>query len=370
MIGGNPQGLARAERALGLASRAVAFESTFMQYPCDEILFENIHGFFPTERRRWRFLHHALRDFDVIHFNFGQSIAPTLNPDWQPAMLRWRLVRLYQRLCEQRDLPFLKWAGKGIIVTYQGDDARQGDHCRAHFSRSPAHEPDSSYYSAASDEHKRRRIARFARYADRIFALNPDLLHVLPQRAEFLPYAHIDLEDWQVIAPRPSAIPTIAHAPTNRSVKGTRYLLDAVARLQAEKIPFHFKLVEGLSNRWARAVYEACDLLVDQLLVGWYGGLAVECMALGKPVVCYIRETDLQFIPAAMRQKLPIIPATPETIYEVLKNWLTVRKHELPELGLRSRKYVEEWHSPSQVAVRLRSVYEEIMSSKSPARRP
>jgi glycosyltransferase involved in cell wall biosynthesis len=105
-------------------------------------------------------------------------------------------------------------------------------------------------------------------------------------------------------------------------------------------------------------------LLIDQLLVGWYGGLAVECMALGKPVVCYIREEDLKFIPARMRRDLPIIQATPATLYTVLKAWLTVRQDELRQAGHQGRMYVEQWHDPLKIAAKLQSEYEAILASK------
>ena len=91
-------------------------------------------------------------------------------------------------------------------------------------------------------------------------------------------------------------------------------MLDAIARLQAEGSALELLLVEKLSHAEARRVYERADLLVDQLLAGWYGGLAVELMALGKPVVCYIRESDLKFIPPQMQQDLPIINARPMRI--------------------------------------------------------
>jgi glycosyltransferase involved in cell wall biosynthesis len=100
--------------------------------------------------------------------------------------------------------------------------------------------------------------------------------------------------------------------------------------------------------------------LVDQLLAGWYGGLAVELMALGKPVISYIRQNDLTFIPDQMRQALPIINATPQTIYAVLKEWLTVRRGELPRYGEISRAYVERWHDPRRIAQRLKEEYEAI----------
>jgi glycosyltransferase involved in cell wall biosynthesis len=125
-----------------------------------------------------------------------------------------------------------------------------------------------------------------------------------------------------------------------------------------------FLLVEGVSNAQVRCMLERADLVVDQLLTGWYGAVAVEAMALAKPVVCYIRQDDLKFIPEEMRKDLPIINATPTTFYEILKEWVTARRQELPELGMRSRRYVEKWHDPLKIAAQLRSEYEKIIASK------
>jgi len=158
---------------------------------------------------------------------------------------------------------------------------------------------------------------------------------------------------------------TLLHAPTHRGVQGTRYVLEAVQQLREhDQLDVELLLVEGLSHEEARRCYQRADLLIDQLLVGWYGGLAVECMALGKPVVCYIREEDLKFIPTQMRRDLPIIQATPATLYTVLKAWLTVRRDELRQAGHQGRMYVEQWHDPLQIAARLQREYEAILASK------
>lgn len=372
LIGGNPPGLARAERKLGLDSHAVAFQQNYLQYKTDEVLFGPHDPIAVQEIKRWKFLWRVLRQFDIIHFNFGESLMPVRRRQVSATQSFKRKLKVfdwYREWLELQDLPLLKRAGKGIVVTYQGDDARQGDYSRANFPISIAQEVDENYYPPGSDQHKRWRIQRFATYADRIFALNPDLLHVLPTQAQFLPYAHIDLREWQPIknengdSARP---PVVIHAPSHRGAKGTRFILDAVARLQSEGIPFEFVLIEQLSNAEARKLYEKADLLIDQLLAGWYGGLAVELMALGKPVFCYIRECDLKFIPAAMRQDLPIINVTPDTLYTGLKEYLTVRRNELPAIGQRSRQYVEKWHDPLKIAARLKTEYEAIMASKQP----
>jgi hypothetical protein len=141
--------------------------------------------------------------------------------------------------------------------------------------------------------------------------------------------------------------------------------LEAINRVKRDGIPVDFVLVEDLPHQEARRAYGRADLVIDQLLAGWYGGFAVEAMALAKPVICYIREDDLAYIPAEMRAHLPIINATPDSIYSVLKRWLTASPGELRERGLESRRYVERWHDPIRVVSRLVGDYQRIAMKKS-----
>jgi hypothetical protein len=304
-----------------------------------------------------------MRDYDIIHFNFGQSTMPQQIPtdgsssDGYFALAK-RLRNSFVSVLELNDLRLLKWIGKGIVMTYQGDDARQGDFLRSRFKISPADE--SGYYTPESDRMNRQRIARVDQWADAIFAVNPDLLHVLPARARFLAYAHLDIA---AIRPAPQSshsVPVVVHAPSHRGVKGTRFILDAVRRLKSEGVRLEFVMVEGVAHTEAMKLYANADLLVDQLLVGWYGGLAVELMALAKPVVAYIREEDMHFVPKVMREQLPVVNATPQSVYQVLRDLLTSRRHQLRELGERGRKYVETWHDPVRVAATLKITYERI----------
>jgi glycosyltransferase involved in cell wall biosynthesis len=357
--------LARSERELGLASWAITAQQNYLNYSTDEVLLGANENRLKLELKRLPLLWRIWRSFDIVHFNSGQTLMPqrVMRSAGRYSSPLLSLYQGYVRLVELRDLPVLKAMGKGIVVTFQGDDARQGDYCAAHFAINAVNEVEPGYYTGAADAHRRHRIAQIARYADRIYALNPDLLHVLPRQAQFLPYASVDPRQWQPsISANLPAAPTVLHAPSHRGVKGTRFVLEAVQRLESEGTPFKFVLVEGLSNAEARQLYQQADLLVDQLLIGWYGGLAVELMALGKPVVCYIREEDLKFIPAAMRAELPIINATPATIYATLKTWLTDRKDELAAVGRKSRAFAERWHDPLAIAGELKRDYAAILA--------
>jgi len=269
---------------------------------------------------------------------------------------------VYAGLCEQRDLKWLKRAGVGIVVTYQGDDARQGNVCREKFEITSVNELGDEYLSPDDDELKRKRIAIVERFADQVYALNPDLLHVLPSDARFMAYSSVAAKEISPTFPDSQIdIPVLMHAPTFRGGKGTKHILNAVDRLRsADKLEFRFELIEGLSHSEAMRAYRRADLVIDQLWAGWYGAFAVEVMALGKPVVCYIRDEDLGFIPSEMRNDLPFINATPWSIYDVLKEWLTSRRSELTTRGRWSRHYVQRWHDPHSIATQLQQRYKQI----------
>jgi len=371
MTRGHPYALALAEREVGLESWSLALEQTPFDFESDEVVFSRPANPLVRELWRWPLLWRAIRKYDVIHFNCGQSLMPVSVGIGSPQAdnhARWAraLYNRYVRAFEQCDLRVLKRAGKGIVVTYQGEDARQGDYCRQHFETNYVEEVERGYYSAESDDRKRKRIDTFARYADRIYSLCPDLLHVLPHHAEFLPYAHVDLRVWRPAetTSQVNDAPVVLHAPSHRGVKGTRFILEAVSRLQQEGVKLEFVLVENMAYPDAKRAYQRADLLIDQLLCGWYGGLAVELMALGKPVMCYLRDSDLGFVPETMRDELPIIRITPETVYDELKEWLTRRRGHLSDLGRRSRAFVECWHDPLRIAERLKNDYQRILQER------
>jgi glycosyltransferase involved in cell wall biosynthesis len=294
------------------------------------------------ELRRWRFVLRSLRGFDVVHFNFGSTLLPPAHPEAS------FLGRLYGSLVGGRDLQLLP-KRTAVFVTYQGDDARQA---RERFATLPP-----GYYDPAVDAAKRRSIARLARRADGVYALNPDLLEVLPPSATFLPYASVDLRTWTPVDAKRAKLPVVVHAPTDRGVKGTEHLVRAVDTLRSEGLAIDLVLVEGLSREQARAVYERADIIVDQLLTGWYGGLAVEGMALGKPVVAHIADEDLEHVPPDLSRELPVVRATTETIATVLRELLSSRREQLPDIGLRGRAFVERWHDPLAVARTTSAAY-------------
>lgn len=242
-----------------------------------------------------------------------------------------------------------------ILVQYQGSDARQGDYCLDNYDISIAHRVCcQDYFNENSDNFKRKQISLLSKFCHKIFSLNPDLMNVLPPKAEFMPYGHFFPQEHKPIYNQIEERPIrIGHAPTHRGVKGTEFIINTINKLKKRGYDFEFILIEGLKNEKALKCYEYLDILVDQLYAGWYGGLAVECMALGKPVCSYIRESDLGFIPQEMCNDLPIVNVTEDTLEEKLVNILEMDREELLSLAKASRHYVEKWHDPIKIAEKL-----------------
>jgi len=190
--------------------------------------------------------------------------------------------------------------------------------------------------------------------ADRVFILNPDLAYEVSQ-AVFLPYASVEVESFETVPPKTQGKITILHAPSDPFIKGSPLIHDAVERLKSH-FPIDFVLLEGLPHAEALKVYKKADLVIDQVLCGWYGGLAVEAMALAKPVACYIRDADLDAVPPEMAAELPIIRITPTTIESDLKNIFS-RRAEWPEWGRKSREFVLRWHNPEKIAKAMLQSY-------------
>ena len=133
--------------------------------------------------------------------------------------------------------------------------------------------------------------------------------------------------------------------------------------LRTEGYPVELILVEGMSRDRAFQEYKKADIFVAQLLTGWYGGIAVEGMALGKPVICYLRYSDFDVLPDPMAEEIPIVNATPATFADVLRRLIS-DPGLCNELGQRGRAFVEKWYDPMKIAQQTKALYERLVSER------
>ncbi|MCC6865831.1 MAG: glycosyltransferase [Ignavibacteria bacterium] len=130
----------------------------------------------------------------------------------------------------------------------------------------------------------------------------------------------------------------IVHIPSDDGIKGTKYILEAVEKLKGENISFDFKLIRNIPHNKVIEEIQNADILIDQMVAGWYGLISVESMALGKTTVCYLRKDLYNYIP-----DIPIINLNPDNLAQGLKE-LIHNKQKLIEYGNAGRKFVEKYH--------------------------
>lgn len=237
--------------------------------------------------------------YDVIHFHYHSAL---------PHALRYV------------DLPLWRMLGRKVIIQFEGSDLR-GHH------------------------HILPRV-----FSNAIIVTTPDLLK-WERKASYIPGA-IDLKELPYVGLKSHVGPIrIVHAPTNRAIKGTNYIINAVQELQSQGYAIELDLVENVSYQEAIERYKKADIVIDQVLIGWYGLVAIEAMALGKPVMVHIREDLRHYITGA-----PMLFTSPKT----LANDLIVLIQDAglrQKLSQRGRDYVERVHDAAQIAKGLVEIY-------------
>lgn len=184
---------------------------------------------------------------------------------------------------------------------------------------------------------------------------------------EYVPGSITDLFYWPIAAvpvlngrdssakPFTSSRPMrVVHAANHRFFKGTERLVQVVQDLKAEGLPVDLTLVEGLDNATALQIYQSADVIFDQCLIGFHGYFALEAMALGKPVLCFVRDRERYLLNP---DECPIINTHPDTLADDLRRLLTAGGGELRRIGTQGQAYVLRHYSVEAFSARLGSFY-------------
>ena len=129
-----------------------------------------------------------------------------------------------------------------------------------------------------------------------------------------------------------------------------------------EQLPVDVDIVVGVPHEEARERYARADIVVDQLRAGWHGVFALESMALGKPVVTYLKPDVVEKSAAGYGIRIPIVPATADSLADAIRPLIddpALRR----EIGAASRNYVEQVHDIDRVADRLIDVYRSLLEA-------
>src|SRR5262249_16257928 len=134
--------------------------------------------------------------------------------------------------------------------------------------------------------------------------------------------------------------PLIVHATNHRHVKGTQFLVDSLEELSGLGLRFELRLVEKVRRPDAIDIYRKPDTVADQFVQGAFGVFALECLALGKPVLTYLDHEHL----SNPVFNLPIVNTNKFYLTAVLAILLLVPELRA-RLGAESRAAAVKYHS-------------------------
>lgn len=294
-IAGVPQNLRDGQRMFGYKSDVLSFGEHFFKYETD-VSFSS-HG---KISRKMNIVYNVIKmsfQYDILHFH-----ASSLH-----------LMGL--------DLVIWKFLGKKVVLHYHGSEIRN------------------------------KKQPLFHKYfVDKYVVSTPDLLAFVPNSI-WLPNP-VDTKKYLFVEPNQQAHKLrILHAPSKRSLKGTEYVLQAIEKLKTEGYDAELILLENVPHDVVLKEIELSDIIVDQLIIGWYGMFSIEAMCMGKPVLCYIRQ-DL----SERYTELPILNTTPKSIYVNLIELIENPERRI-KLGSQGRRYIEQIHDSREITKRLIDIY-------------
>ncbi len=267
----------------------------------------------------------SLFKYDVFHFFSGETILTR--------KLRGFELKTYRLL------------GKKIIMHFVGSDIRspkyidwKSKNIKAFLTGEISHTLTEPFQDDL--------ISDALKYADEIIVSTPDLLEIIPT-ATYIPI-FIDIAKTTTELNKHSQSKNdeivILHAPSNERLKGSKYIYDTLEKILSNP-KYNVKVLtpktDGKST-YSVTRYELfelmkkSDIIIDQMIIGWYGLQAVEGVLAQAHVISY---TDNK-LNSYIKKDCPIIQANVLTLESTIIDYINK-----PIDQNKSIKWVGEFHN-------------------------
>lgn len=337
--------LAQCDRLLGLKSKSIVFVTYYITKNfdinlrwLDEISFKAARILPGIQHKfRWLVLICVASRVDAVNFFYDRGILHSTE--------RFGIA--------DAEIEFLARCGIRIYTYAYGADVRTRDTTMALGPINVCADcPEPGRFCICSEKDLGLSLSRLDHRITERVAMG-DMLSYIPGSRN-LHYWPLDLSRLTVSPPRSiERRPLrIAHAPNHSHFKGTHFLMDAVAQLNRDGYAIEVIQISGVPNAKVIELFGCADLVADQFIAGFHGYTALEAMAIGRPVLCFLRGPEMTIAP----NECPIINTPPAIIKETLKRILD-GEIDLAELGRLSRRFIERHYSVDAVAVRLGRLY-------------
>lgn len=166
----------------------------------------------------------------------------------------------------------------------------------------------------------------------------------------------ICLDEFPVFTPRTNiSKPLIVHSPSATVAKGTEFVLKVISNLK-KRYEFDFVLISGEGRERNFEILKNADIYLDQFILGHYGMAAVEAMAFGKPVLCYLKDNYY----GENINNIPIINTKVENLEEKIS--ILIENPDLRQkIGQKSREFVNLVHNADIWADEFIKIYSQML---------
>lgn len=296
------------------------------------------HGKLYVYTYTFLFFIYSLFRYDIFHFFSGETI----------------LTRKLRRF----EFIVYKLLGKRIIMHFVGSDIRNPEYLFWKDENLIQFlEGDRSF--PLTKPWQDSLIKDSLKFADAILVSTPDLLKIIPSASYYPVLIDID-KFYQETGISPAGVShivgsapyTILHAPSNNKVKGTNCIhevLDKLTVRYANNIecitPGHNITRTGKLYSVSRydlfELLKKTDVLIDQLVIGWYGLQSLEGLLCGNVVLCYIEEGLEKYL----SEDCPVINVNALNLETVLEDLVQNRFTYSAETLKKNIDWVKKFHT-------------------------
>jgi glycosyltransferase involved in cell wall biosynthesis len=253
----------------------------------------------------------------------------------------------------------LKWAHrkkKPVFIEWLGSDIRNPALLFSVNKYYKAVFENGYEYKTVENSNNKKKVQQMFHNAGAIAVACPEI-HLYIDRNLFpevkLLFQRLDLKEFIPQSTTNNTRPLLLHSPSAQNAKGTGIILKTIERLK-DKYDFDFVLLKNVSRKEVLTLMKQADIFIDQIIIGGYGMAALEAMAFGKPVMCYLIPEVFE---AGLPIECPIVNTNPDNIEEKLEKLLN-NVNLRGEIGVQSRNYVEKYHDADKISLQLIEMYQ------------
>lgn len=276
----------------------------------------------------------------------------------------WHLNFLEAFFFYPLNLLILKMFAKKIVLTFRGVEVRRNLDFLPLTVFEKADENWPEYYPKVFNQSKWRNLLKLIRmkifiyFADAVILTGPFSAGQVDRFDEIIPYAREVDELKKYLFKKNHKKITILHVPTEPIVKGTPEIAKIFKKLEKKYQNVNFKILPTMDREHLLKELSQADIVIDQIIVGWYGGQAVEAMAMGKVVMAYLHPPYLAMVPYG--KEIPIFNTNPWSLEQDLETLIKIFPEIKKDYQEKSLKFVKKYHDAKRIADEYLEIYKEV----------